>query len=80
MHELPAEYRDIVDPAVDAVIDALREISCDYPEEDESRILVYALTRLMNLTYSAQTVGDITTVLGILEMTKQECYQLTQSK
>ncbi len=76
MRATPEEYKAIVDPAVDAVVDALREIACDYPEAEDEQILTYAILKLMNTVYSSGKPSDVTSALGVLEAAKLDYFRI----
>lgn len=78
MHIIPDEYHHHMDPAVDAVIDAMREIACDYPEADDDHILMYTILKLLLRVYTSGRPSDMISVLGVLEQVKQEYFDINK--
>lgn len=69
------EYRDVIDPAVDRVVNALRELELDYPEGSTEGNLNYAISRILSIVYTNGGYKAINDAVGVLECAKQEFYR-----
>ncbi len=69
------DKRRVIDPALYGVVDALRQLECDYPEGSFEANINYVVTRLLVLAYGKTSYDDINDVVGALECAKLEFYR-----
>lgn len=67
--------REVLDPAIDELLNALRELESDDPTNSMAGNLNYVFTRLINRVYSTPRYDDINEAVGVLECCKQELYR-----
>ncbi len=68
------EKRNKLDPAIDGLIDVLRGLQLDDPQDNTESNLNYIISKLLNKLYTAD-YKEINNALGMLEATKQEYYR-----
>lgn len=68
------EKRDILDPTIDGLIDVLRGMQLDDPEDNTESNLNYIISKLLNKLYTAD-YKEINNALGMLDATKLEYYR-----
>ena len=69
------ELRSTLDPAVDRVVNALRELELDYPESCTEGNLNYVISSILNTVYTNGGYKAINDAVGVLECVKQEFYR-----
>lgn len=69
------EYREFLDPAIDHLANALRELECDYPESNVEGNINYAISKLMDSMYRNGGYRAINDAIGVLECVKLEFYR-----
>lgn len=67
--------REVLDPAVDELLNSLRELESDDPENSMAGNLNYIFTRLLDRAYTAPRYDDINEAVGVLECCKLELYR-----
>lgn len=67
--------RDVIDPTIEEVLTALRELESDDPTNSMAGNINYLFTRILNRVYSSPRYDDINEAIGILECCKQEFYR-----
>lgn len=80
MPYIKQEFRDVLDPAIEHLANALRELECDYPETVVEGNVNYAVTRLIDNLYSNGGYKAINDAVGVLECVKQEFYRRVAAK
>ena len=73
------ELRSTLDPAVDRVVNALRELELDYPESCTEGNLNYVISSILNTVYTNGGYKAINDAVGVLECVKQEFYRRVAS-
>lgn len=68
------DKRNHLDPHIDALLNALRELESDDPANSHAGNLNYAITRLLRGSYSPR-YAEINDAVGVLECVKQEFYR-----
>lgn len=75
MPYIAQEKREILDKAVAVVVDALRQLESDDPQNNFEGCMNYTITKLINVAYTKTSYRDINDVVGVLECVKQEFYR-----
>lgn len=68
------DKRHHLDPHVDSLLNALRELESDDPANTHSGNLNYVITRLLTGSYATR-YSEINEAVGVLECVKQEFYR-----
>ena len=68
------EKREILDPAIDGLINELRGLQLDDPEDNTESNLNYIISRLLNKLYTVD-YKEINNALGMLDAVKMEYYR-----
>lgn len=68
------EKRNALNPAIEQVLDALRQLESDDPSNNTEGNLNYLITTLLVRVY-AQSYRDINDAVGMLECCKMEFYR-----
>lgn len=66
--------REVLNPAVDELLNALRELESDDPENDMGGNLNYVFTVLLKRCYG-EKYSEMAQAVSVLEMTKLEYYR-----
>lgn len=74
MPYIKAEKRETLDPAIDLLLNALRELESDDPSNDMGGNLNYVITRLLNRCYATK-YSEMAQAVSVLEMAKLEFYR-----
>ena len=74
MPYIKAEKREPLDPAIDLLLNALRELESDDPSNDMGGNLNYVITRLLHRCYSTK-YSEMAQAVSVLEMAKLEYYR-----
>lgn len=69
------ELRRTLEPVVDRVIDALRELELDFPESSTEGNLNYIFSRVLAGVYHGGGYKGINDAIGVLECAKLEFYR-----
>lgn len=69
------ELRRTLEPVVDRVIDALRELELDFPESSTEGNLNYIFSRVLADVYHGGGYKGINDAIGVLECAKLEFYR-----
>lgn len=69
------DKRNIIDPAIDKLLDAFRQIESDDPDNNFEGTVNYAITSLLVRAYTKTSYRDINDVIGALECCKLEFYR-----
>lgn len=67
--------REVLDPTIGEMLNALRELESDDPENSMAGNLNYIFTRLLDRAYTAPRYNDINEAIGVLECCKLELYR-----
>lgn len=70
-----SEKREVLNPAIDEMLNALRELECDDAGNSMAGNLNYVFTRLLDRAYTAPRYDDINEAIGVLECCKLELYR-----
>ena len=68
------EKREVLNPAIDEMLNALRELESDDPENDMGGNLNYAITVLLKRCYGTK-YSEMAQAVSVLEMAKLEYYR-----
>lgn len=68
------DKRTVLDPAIDELLNALRELESDDPSNDMGGNLNYTITRLLRRCYG-QKYSEMAQAVSVLEMAKLEYYR-----
>jgi hypothetical protein len=74
------DLRSTLDPVVDHIINALRELELDFPESSTEGNLNYIISRVLNGVYTNGGYKAINDAIGVLECIKQEYYRRVASE
>jgi len=74
MPYITPEKREVLDPVVDTLVDALRGLQSDDPEDNSQANINYVLSRLLDRMYTAN-YQEINNALGMLLATALEYYR-----
>lgn len=66
--------REVLNKAIDDLVDALRQLESDDPENNMEGNLNYAISSIINQTYNV-SYRSINDVVGLLECVKMEYYR-----
>jgi hypothetical protein len=66
--------RDVLDPVIEALVDALRQLESDDENNNFEGNVNYAISKLLDKAYSV-TYRDVNDVVGVLECIKLEYYR-----
>lgn len=75
MVEITEEMRNTLDPVVDRVVNALRELELDYPESSTEGNFNYIITQAITQIYTSGVYQDMVDVVGMLETVKLDFYR-----
>lgn len=70
MLQIDPELQTTLDPAVDRVVNALRELELDYPESSTEGNLNYIISRVLTEVYTNGGYAAINDAVGVLECVK----------
>lgn len=68
------DKRDHLDPAIDDILNRLRELESDDPHNTHCGNLNYVITKILMKSYSAR-YSQINEAIGVLECAKLELYR-----
>ena len=74
MPYIKQEKRDVLNPAIETMLNALRELECDDPANDMGGNLNYAFTKILHQCYG-ERYAEMAQAVSVLEMTKLEFYR-----
>lgn len=74
MPYIKSEKREVLNPAIDEMLNALRELESDDPENDMGGNLNYVITVLLKRCYG-QKYSEMAQAVSVLEMAKLEYYR-----
>lgn len=63
--------REVLDPIIDEMRNALRGIICDLPDENFEELMSYTIMQLISRCYKTE-ISSVIEVNGLLEIVKQE--------
>ena len=66
--------REVLDPIIDPVLNALRELESDDPSNNTEGNINYIFTRILHRVYPGKSYREVNDAVGILECCKQEYY------
>lgn len=75
MPYIKTEKREVLNPSINELLNALRELESDDPENSMAGNLNYVFTRLLDRAYTAPRYDDINEAVGVLECCKLELYR-----
>lgn len=75
MPYIAQDKREILDKSIADLVDALRQLESDDPENVMSGNINYAFTKVLTKVFSAPRYDDMNTVVGILGCVKDEYYR-----
>lgn len=74
MPYIKTEKREVLNPAIDEMLNALRELESDDPENDMGGNLNYIITVLLKRCYG-EKYSEMAQAVSVLEMAKLEYYR-----
>lgn len=74
MPYIKSEKREVLNPAIDEMLNALRELESDDPENDMGGNLNYVITVLLKRCYG-EKYSEMAQAVSVLEMAKLEYYR-----
>ena len=74
MPYIRTEKREVLDPTIDLMLNALRELESDDPENDMGGNLNYVITVLLKRCYG-EKYSEMAQAVSVLEMAKLEYYR-----
>lgn len=69
------DKRNILNPAIEQLVDGLRQLESDDEQNNFEGNVNYAITKLLVLAYQKNNYRDINDVVGALECAKLEFYR-----
>jgi hypothetical protein len=75
MPYIKQDKREVLDPAIDTLLNSLRELESDDPSNDMGGNLNYVITRLLKQCYG-QRYAEMAQAVSVLEMAKLEYYRV----
>lgn len=75
MPYISKEKRAYLDPAVDKVLDAIRQLESDFADGQTGGNLNYLFTRILDRVYSNPRYADMAEAISVLECAKLEYYR-----
>ena len=75
MPYIKQEKRDALNPAIETILNALRELECDDPANDMGGNLNYAFTKILHQCYG-ERYAEMAQAVSVLEMAKLEFYRM----
>ncbi len=69
------EKREVLDSAIIDLVDSLRQLESDDPDNNFEGNVNYAITKLLILAYGKTSYRDINDIVGALECAKLEFYR-----
>lgn len=75
MPYIKQEKRDVLNPAIETILNALRELECDDPANDMGGNLNYAFTKILHQCYG-ERYAEMAQAVSVLEMAKLEFYRM----
>lgn len=67
--------RVVLDPAIDQVLNNLRELECDDDKNNMEGNINYLFTRILHHVYPGTSYREVNDVVGVLECCKLEYYR-----
>ena len=74
MPYIVSHKRDVLNPAIETMLNALRELECDDPANDMGGNLNYAFTKILHQCYG-ERYAEMAQAVSVLEMCKLEYYR-----
>jgi hypothetical protein len=75
MPYIKQEKREVLNPAIDEVLNALRELESDDPQNDMGGNLNYMITKILMQCYGTK-YSEMAQAVSVLEMAKLEYYRI----
>lgn len=75
MPYIVSHKRDVLNPAIETMLNALRELECDDPANDMGGNLNYAFTKILHQCYG-ERYAEMAQAVSVLEMAKLEFYRM----
>lgn len=69
------EKRDALEPGIESILDGIRQIESDNPDNDTGGCLNYVITRLLLEVYPVKKYREMAEAVSVLEMAKLEYYR-----
>lgn len=69
------DKRNLLDPGIDQILDGLRQIESDDPENNFEGCINYIITALITRAYEKTSYREINDIIGALECAKLEFYR-----
>ena len=74
MPYIKQDKREVLNPAIETLLNALRELECDDPANDMGGNLNYAFTKILHQCYG-ERYAEMAQAVSVLEMCKLEYYR-----
>jgi hypothetical protein len=75
MPYIKQDKRDALDPAIDEVLNALRELESDDPTNNFEGNINYVITRILHRVYPGTSYREINDAMGVLTSVQLEYYR-----
>lgn len=72
MSHIAQEKRHVLDHAIGQIVNNLRELECDFDNNDMEANVAYVFGSVMKAVYPGIKFGEIVAGIGVLEATKME--------
>jgi hypothetical protein len=75
MPYIKTEKRDVLDPVLEPVFNALRELESDDDKNNTEGNINYVFTRILQHVYPGRSYREVNDAVGVLECCKLEYYR-----
>jgi hypothetical protein len=75
MPYIKQDKRDVIDPVLEPIFNALRELESDDDKNNMEGNINYLFTRILQHVYPGGSYREVNDAVGVLECCKQEYYQ-----
>lgn len=80
MPYIKQEKREVLDSAINGVLNCLRELESDDPTNNMEGNINYTITRILHRVYPGASYREINDAIGVLESCKLEYYRKRAAK
>ena len=74
MPYIKQDKRTVLDPTLESLFNALRELECDDDMNNTEGNINYVFTRILQHVYPGHSYREVNDAIGVLECCKQEYY------
>lgn len=75
MSHIAQDKRNVLEASITSLINNLRELECDYDDNDMEANISYAIGRVLKAVYPGDRYSELNAALGVLEHAKFEFYR-----